>query len=386
MDNVTLYNDKNQHMDVDLNLKQFGYNFVHEYYTVLSKFPHNLSKYYKKNSIFVHRASATKIQSVVGQKAIHDCIVRLGYKGCNTNIHSVNTQNVYNYIVISVVGELIKRDSVQKKFSQTIVLDHNDKDGYIIKNNMFFYSDDTTAVLNTITEDNVRMSMREWKNKTMYKKVPTLYANIGSLYPPISHQLFVSGIPADIKPQDLRQFFERYGELHSLRIMKKNVNYGFITYAKPDSTMKVLQNRPILFPDKDGVWLVVKEKRNTPQEKDNVYLPTSHQLFIGDIPDNVTSEDLKHFFSMWGDVVNARIMATEENLEFTTKTVHGFVTFETEQSAKTVLNNRPIVFPNENGVELKVMEKLSRSNRHRYIERMEFMENSNDDESIFVCF
>jgi len=284
--------------------------------------------------------------------------------------------------VINIVGELIKRDSVQKKFSQTIVLDHNDKDRYIIKN-MFFYLDDTA--LNTVG-DNVKTSARQWTNKTIYKKVPTLYSNIGSLYPPISHQLFVSGIPADVKVQDLKQFFEQYGELHNLRIMKKNVNYGFITYAEPDSTRKVLQHRPILFPDEDGIWLVVKEKRNTSQVKDNVYLPISHQLFIGDIPDNVTSEDLKHFFNTWGDVVNARIMTTKENLEPTTETVHGFVTFETAQSAKMVLKNRPIVFPNKNGVQLNVMEKLNRSNKNRNIEHEKFKENENNDKSIFVCF
>lgn len=383
MDSIILCSNDNQNMDIDSNLKQFCHSFIHEYYTVLSKCPHNLSKYYRKNSIFVHRASANEIQSVIGQKSIHDCIIRMGYKGCNTNILSVNTQNLYSYIVISVVGELTKCDSVQKTFSQTIVLDHNDDDEYIIKNNMFFYSDDTT--LNTIG-DNVRMEMREWRDKTPCEKIPTLYSNFGLVYPPISHQLFVSGIPANIKPQDLRHFFEQYGELYSLRIMKKNVNYGFITYAKPEFTQRVLQNRPILFPDEDGVWLIVKEKRNTSQNKDKMYLPTSHQLFIGDIPGNVTSEDLKHFFNTWGDVVHAQIKAMEEHQESTTETVHGFVTFKTEQSAKTVLKNRPIVFPNENGIELRVMEKLSRPNRNRNIEVKEFKDYENDDESIFVCF
>lgn len=229
MDNILCSNEY-ENMAADLDLKQIGNDFVHEYYTTLSKFPHNLSKYYKKNSIFVHHVSATETQSVVGQKDIHDCILQLDYKGCSTNIISVNTQNLYNYIVLSVVGELTKRDNVTKKFSQTIVLDRNNKDEYIIKNNMFFYSDD--IVQNTVG-DKVRTCTREWRNKTC--KVMPLYNNIRTPYPPISHQLFVSGIPANIKPQDLRQFFEKYGRLYSLRIMKKNVNYGFITFSKSDT-------------------------------------------------------------------------------------------------------------------------------------------------------
>lgn len=381
MDSILCSNEY-ENMDADLNLKEIGNNFVSEYYTTLSKFPHNLSKYYKKNSIFVHHVSATETQSVVGQKDIHDCILKLDYKGCSTNIISVNTQHLYNYIVISVIGELTKRDYITKKFSQTIVLDRNNRNEYIIKNNMFFYSDE--IIQNTVG-DKVRTCTREWRNKTC-KRIMPLYNNIRTPYPPISHQLLVSGIPANIKPQDLRQFFEKYGRLYSLRIMKKNVNYGFITFSNSESTQKVLQNRPILFPNETGVWLVVKEKKKSYQDKDNNYLPTSHQLFIGDIPDNVTSDDLKHFFSTWGTVVNARIMVTEENKKFGTEFVHGFVTFETEHGAKAVLQNKPILFPNENGIEFKVMEKLCRQYKNKNIVFEELQINENDNKSIVVCF
>lgn len=380
MENILCRNE-NENMTADSNLKQIGNNFVREYYTTLSKFPHNLSKYYKKNSIFVHHVSATETQSVVGQKDIHDCILQLDYKGCSTNIISVNTQNLYNYIVISVVGELTKRDYVTKNFSQTIVLDHNNNNEYIIKNNMFFYSDD---IVQNAVGSKIETCTKEWRSNK--KKIAPLCNNIRSPYPPISHQLFVSGIPANIKPQDLRQFFEKYGQLYSLRIMKKNVNYGFITFAKSESTQKVLQSRPILFPDETGVWLVVKEKRKSYQDKDNTYLPTSHQLFIGDIPDNVTSDDLKHFFNIWGNVVNARIMVTEENPESATEFVHGFVTFVMEQSAKAVLQDKPILFPNENGIEFKVMEKICRQYRNKNIIQNAFQKNENDNKSIFVCF
>lgn len=367
----------------DLIIKKIGIDFVHEYYATLSNSPHNICKYYTENSIFVYCLSATEIRSVVGQKNIHECIIQMGYKGCTTNVLSLNTQNLYNYIVISVIGKLAKQNSSWKKFSQTIVLDYTNKNEQVIKNNMFFYSDDVTH--NNSDRENDGTCTREWRNKS-YKKVPTLYQILGSSHPPISHQLFISGIPANTKPQDLRRFFEQYGQLHSLRIMKKNVNYGFITYAKSESTQKVLLNRPIIFPNQSGVWLVVKAKRRTFQDKDNVHFPISHQLFIGDIPDNVTCDELKDFFNMWGEVVNARIMVTEENPEYTTEVVHGFVTFETEQSAKAVLKNKPIMFPNENGIELKVMEKLYKPYKNKNIIHAEFQKPDNDDKTIIVYF
>lgn len=352
---------------MDINLETIGNNFVYKYYTELSKCPQNLKKYYEKYSIFVHRISATEVRTVVGQKDIQDCIIKLDYKGCKTNILSINTQNLYKYIMISVVGELTKRQSLQKNFTRTIVLSLDDNDDYIIKNDMFFYSDNKVQ---RNFKNKREMGTREWRNKKHNNKVQTLNQVNKPLYPPVSHQLFISGIPATIKPQALRHFFEQYGQLHSLRVMKKNINYGFITFAKSESAQKVLQNRPIIFPNETGVWLVVKEKRKTFQDRENMYLPTSHQLFIGDIPDNVTSDDLKYFFNKWGDVIYARIMVMQENTNSDLENMHGFVTFKTEQGAKAVLKNKPIVFPNgNNSIELEVMEKYYKPIKNRYVTR-----------------
>lgn len=384
MDYIALCSSTNQNMDPDLDLKTFGNDFVHKYYTTLSKCPHNLSKYYEKNSILVHHNVTTETQFVVGQKDIHDCLIQLGYKGCNTNIFSINTQHLYNYIVIVVVGNLTKLNSDQRRFSQTIVLDRNTNNEYVIKNDKFFYLDHR-AQLN-IENDKVMTCTRKFKNKTYNRKMHLVNQYEKMLYPPRSNQLFVSGIPANTNPQDLSQFFEQYGQLYSLRIMTRNVNYGFVTYATPESTQAVLQNRPITYPDKTGVWLVVKEKKKSCQFRDNKFLPNSHQLFVGDIPVNVTSDELKQFFSTWGLVVNAHIINTEKYLEPTTEIVPGFVTFMTAESAKEVLNNQPIMFPDQNGVELKVMEKMSRTQRKKSIDHEEFQKNLNDDSSLFVYF
>lgn len=385
MDSLILCSDTNQNMDADLDLRTFGNDFVRKYYTTLSKYPHSLSKYYEKYSIFMHRILNTETQFVVGKKDIHNCVIQLGYRGCNTNILSVNTQNLYDYIVIIVVGDLTKHDNVQRKFSQTIVLDRNAKDEYIIKNDMLFYYDHKAQF--DIDNDEVIMYTRKWINKTYNRKLHTLSQYDKLLYPPRSNQLFVAGIPANTKPQDLSQFFEQYGELYSLRIMTRNVNYGFVTYASSESTQKVLQDRPITYPDKNGVWLVVKKKKKKfYHDRENRYFPTNHQLFVGDIPVNVNSDELKTFFSTWGSVMNVRIIRTEKNLESTAEIVPGFVTFITEQSAKDVLENQPIMFPDQNGVVLKVTEKMSRMHKNKNIIHEEFQKNTNGDSSLYVCF
>lgn len=369
-------------MALDLDLKTFGNYLMREYYTCLSECSHNLSKYYNDYSIFVHCVSATETQTIIGRKDILDCIIQLGYKGCKINIWSVNTQYIFNYIVISVTGELTKCDYIQNAFSQTIVFHRNNKYEYLIKNNMIFYTDNIDNITHKHMEDNTDFCTKEWKNTT-YEKNQTLPNIIDLSHPPKSHQLFISGIPVNVQPQDLRQFFEQFGPLHSLRIMKRNLNYGFITYAKSESAQKVLQNRPILFPNDTGIMLVVKEKKTTFHNNDNTYLPNSHQLFVGDIPDDITSDELKNFFNAWGMVMNARIIVTRGTPESTSDIVQGFVTFETEHSAKAVLQSKPIIFPYENGVELKVKEKFGRLFSDKNIIH-EFRKNKNADKKIFL--
>lgn len=365
-------------MDVDSNLETIGKNFVYKYYTVLSTCPQNLKVYYDKYSIFVLRVSTTEIMTVVGKKNIHKCIEQMRFKECNANMLSVNTQKLENYIMTSVVGEMTKCNDSKKKFTQTIVFGYNEKNEYIIKTDMSFYTD---AIRQNCVGGNGKTFTCKLKNE-IYKNVSASSQNNKLLYPPVSHQLFVSGIPANVKPQDLRQFFEQYGQLHSMRIMKKNDNYGFITFYDSEIAKKVLQDRPIMFPDESGEWLVVKKKRKTSKNIITNF-STSHQLFIGDIPSDVTTNDLKSFFNKWGKVANARIMHAKDYSEHNAEFVHGFVTFETQQGAREVLKNKPIIFPYENGVELKVVEKLQKPCKSRCVKHKKSKKNN---KTIFVYF
>lgn len=71
---------------------------------------------------------------------------------------------------------------------------------------------------------------------------------------------------------------------------------------------------------------------------------------------------------MWGNVVNSRVfIVKEENTRTARKTVSGYVTFESEKSAKAMLKNGQIMFPDKNGIRFNVMEKLYKTSGNKNI-------------------
>ncbi|XP_060599112.1 ras GTPase-activating protein-binding protein 2-like [Ruditapes philippinarum] len=76
----------------------------------------------------------------------------------------------------------------------------------------------------------------------------------GARYPD-SHQLFVGNLPHNVAEQELRKFFESYGNVMELRINTKGgsgskiPNFGFVVFDNPDPVQNILQSKPIKFHD-----------------------------------------------------------------------------------------------------------------------------------------
>lgn len=84
-------------------------------------------------------------------------------------------------------------------------------------------------------------------------------------------QLFIGKIPPEVLESDLRNLFEKFGNLLDVRIMKggsktgdpsMNGNFGFVIFESIETAHKVLKSRPIMFPDENGIKLNVEEKKN----------------------------------------------------------------------------------------------------------------------------
>lgn len=88
----------------------------------------------------------------------------------------------------------------------------------------------------------------------------------GRMYPD-KCQLFVGNLPQDIKDDELKEFFSKYGNVVELRI-NRNSNprlpfFGFVVFDEPGPVqyiLKIRTQKPILF--REGYRLNVEEKKN----------------------------------------------------------------------------------------------------------------------------
>ncbi|XP_076455388.1 ras GTPase-activating protein-binding protein 2-like isoform X2 [Babylonia areolata] len=92
--------------------------------------------------------------------------------------------------------------------------------------------------------------------------------------------------------------------------------------------------------------------------------PDSQQLFVGNLPHNISESELKVFFERWGKVVELRINTKSSGGKLPN---FGFVVFDSPVPVQEVLQEKPIMFNGEH--RLNVEEKKPRGSEGRPIGR-----------------
>lgn len=109
-----------------------GLEFVRQYYTILSKQPGNVHKFYSHESVFVHNDV-----TVIGQQKIKNCIEQLVEANNRFKIHSVKGSFTSNKgIVLQVCGEVSTR-----RFFQTFILAQQSAKKFYVQNDIFQFVD-----------------------------------------------------------------------------------------------------------------------------------------------------------------------------------------------------------------------------------------------------
>ncbi|KAH8309394.1 hypothetical protein KR059_008939 [Drosophila kikkawai] len=115
--------------------------------------------------------------------------------------------------------------------------------------------------------------------------------------------LIVLGLPWKTTEESLREYFESYGEVLMAQIKKdgksgQSKGFGFVRFGSYDAQMRVLSNRHLI----DGRWCEVK----VPNSKG-----MGHQVpckvFVGRCTEDINSDDLREYFSKFGEVTDVFI-------------------------------------------------------------------------------
>jgi len=147
---------------------------------------------------------------------------------------------------------------------------------------------------------------------------------------PSGVKLFVGGIPLSTSEDMLRGYFFQFGQVNQCELMQKNGisrGFGFVTFATQEAADRAMQTEKML----DGRRLearpaVPREVLSSPQH-------VACKLFVGGLAVETTPEELRSYFSSFGEVTEALVMTNSEG----TSRGFGFVTFASEAAADSVV-------------------------------------------------
>lgn len=148
-------------------------------------------------------------------------------------------------------------------------------------------------------------------------------------------KIFVGGVSWDTTEEVFTKHFEKYGEIIDSVIMKekhtrKPRGFGFITFSDPSVLDKVLEDEHII---NDRT---VEVKRTVPREEMDVKGgQKTKKIFVGGIPPSITDDELKEYFSSYGNIVEHQIMLDRSSGR---SRGFGFVTFEREDVVEAIIN------------------------------------------------
>lgn len=116
--------------------------------------------------------------------------------------------------------------------------------------------------------------------------------------------LIVLGLPWKTTEDAIREYFESFGELLMVQIKKDSKTglskgFGFIKFADYDSQLKALGQRHII----DGRWCDVR----IPNSKEGLVPKIPSKVFVGRCTESMTADDLREYFSAYGQVTDVFI-------------------------------------------------------------------------------
>nr|VZI27832.1 unnamed protein product [Spirometra erinaceieuropaei] len=127
-------------------------------------------------------------------------------------------------------------------------------------------------------------------------------------------KLFIGGLTPNTDEEMLKEYYSAWGEIVDVVVMKdshsgRSRGFGFVTYKEPEMVDSAQANRPH---EIDGK--TVEAKRAMPREDSSSAEAhmTVKKLFVGGLKKDVTTEDLREYFSKYGNITECEVVTSKD--------------------------------------------------------------------------
>jgi len=188
-------------------------------------------------------------------------------------------------------------------------------------------------------------------------------------------KVFVGGIGWETSEQKLRDYFEKYGQVKDVLLVRDRFTgqprgFGFITFMSQEGADSCAATKKH---EIDGRTVEVKhavprdqlqaaEAANAAKEESNADKATKNKVFVGGLLTTTNKEDLVKYFRTYGPVVDANVMIdhrTGNSRGF------GFVTFESQAGVDAALGGPGKTVTTEHEIQGKKVEVKLAEPRYR---------------------
>ncbi|XP_076451965.1 TAR DNA-binding protein 43-like isoform X1 [Babylonia areolata] len=116
--------------------------------------------------------------------------------------------------------------------------------------------------------------------------------------------LIVLGLPWKSSEEDLRAYFSQFGDLLMVQVKKdiktgQSKGFGFVRFAEYEAQVKCMAQRHMI----DGRWCDVR----IPNSKEGAQQMMNRKVFVGRCTEDMNADDLRQYFSKFGEVVDVFI-------------------------------------------------------------------------------